>query len=74
MTLIESIYKDPGSWTPGEHRFTHKNGASLWIANGLFFCQPVGGGFTLWNKWRAWRAYRWWKANAPVEAHGYKST
>lgn len=70
MTLIESIYAEPGAWTPGEYWFTHKSGAKLWIANGPKYCSPPGDAFGMFTRKKAWRAYRWWSENAPVESFG----
>jgi len=69
MTLIESIYNEPEKWRATEYTFNHADGAQLWIANGVFFCEPYNGGsFGFIQKIRAYSAYRWWTKNAPVEA------
>ena len=68
MTLIESIYRTPEYWRITRYTMNHESGAKLWIANGVFFCNPYpGGNYSLLDKWRAWRAYKWWCHTVPVE-------
>ena len=67
MTIIESIYKQPEAWHIGDPYFWHNDGAKVWIKNGLFFCEPLGCSFGLYNKYRLWVAYKWWCINAPVD-------
>lgn len=65
--LIQSIYDNPEDWSVDKHRFRHKDGAAIWVANGLFgFQVETGGEFGVRQQIRAYRAYRWWLENAPL--------
>jgi hypothetical protein len=67
MNILESIYNEPEKWHISLCRFVHEDGASIWVGNGLLFCniEPSGGfGFVM--KIKVWRAYKWWLYNAPV--------
>ena len=67
--IIASIYEHPEEWSVSHYHFCHKDGVSIWCANGFFFFQvETGGSFNLWQRIRAYIAYRWWVANAPLEA------
>jgi len=66
MNVVDSIRTNPGEWRATRFHLIHKGGTELWIANGVFFCQPEGRSYPLHFKWRAWRAYRWWSVNKPV--------
>tara|TARA_R110002020_G_C15914354_1_gene742245 strand:- start:27 stop:263 length:237 start_codon:yes stop_codon:yes gene_type:complete len=74
MGLIDSVYKEPEKWRSTEYSFVHDSGASVWVANGVFFCQPENGSFSLLTKIRMHRAFRWWCKNAPVEAFSRKAS
>ena len=67
MNVVDSIRTSPGEWVSTEFNLVHRGGTKLWIANGLFFCQPEGQSYPLHVKWKAWRAYRWWSVSKPVE-------
>ena len=68
MDIINKIYSEPEKWKTSECYFTHECGATVWVASGLFFCKPVNGSYSLFNKWKLWRAYKWGCKNAPIES------
>ena len=70
MTPLESIYKEPESWTVGESYFRHKDGFAIRVDNGPNFCSPVlGGEVGFFEKRRYWKAFSWWRKTAPIEAY-----
>ena len=68
MKIVESIYNEPEKWRVSQYRFAHKNGADVWIANGVSFVRINGAPCGLLLKIKIWIAFKWWMNNAPIEA------